>query len=68
MLERWTRLGRWLRLFYSGKVNELVQLTTIEPDTATLWAVVELDALTFGHLQDCVVARAFHVPQPTANG
>jgi hypothetical protein len=37
-------LRRWLLL---GALDQLVQLTAIEPDTPTLWAIVDFDALAF---------------------
>jgi hypothetical protein len=53
-------LGR--RCHRSASFNELVQLTTVQPYSAALWAVVDLNALTIAHHQGRVIAmRAFHM-------
>lgn len=51
------RLGRGL----IGAFEDLVELTTVEPDTTTVGAVIDLNSLAFGHHQvDGAANRTFH--------
>ena len=36
---------------YKRQLDQFVQLATVEPDAAAAGAVVDLDALAFGHQQ-----------------
>jgi hypothetical protein len=39
-------------------LNDFVQLATVEPDSAALWTVVNLDTLSFAHGKTDAAARA----------
>lgn len=57
-IRRATRLGR--RCGAHGLINQLVELSPVEPNTSTLGTVVNLNALSVSHLQNGVVNWAFH--------
>jgi len=42
------RLGRGVGL-HRASLDDLVKLATVQPDTATTWAVIDLDPLPLGH-------------------
>ena len=47
-------------LLFARPLDELVELSTVEPHTSALWAVVDLDPLTLGHQQLCAVHWTVH--------
>ncbi len=55
-----TRLRGWLSSRCDRQVNELLQLTTVEPNASTLRTVINFDALSVGQLQRLLAQWAQH--------
>jgi len=51
--------------FRAGALDHLVELPAVEPDTTTRWAVVDFDALAFGHHECGLVDWAKHGGDPS---
>jgi hypothetical protein len=43
-------------------LNDLVEFTSVEPNTTALWAIVNFDALALSHYQSYIFAdRTLHI-------
>lgn len=62
---RWCFGSRWVhglnwRLWLCAAIYNLVELATVKPYTATIWAIVDLYAAAFSNEEGCVIVWTLH--------
>jgi hypothetical protein len=64
----WLRRGQWLGSSLGSAVNDLIELTSVQPYAPALWTVVNFNSASFGNEEGGVIVWTFHGIYYTAYG